>query len=113
MALTLNNLKRVDMPLNQKTKPNQTTTTLFWTCPYHLFPVIPHSLSFSGFLLHLLDLEHHFVTQWVAFISVCVGAGQRISLSVLARNPHKESEIFRETGSEGGKEGHREDREKN
>ena len=26
MALTLNNLKRVDMPLNKETKPNQTTS---------------------------------------------------------------------------------------
>ena len=54
-----------------------------------------------------------FVTQWVAFISVCVGTGQRISLSVLAQNPHKgpESGISRETKSEGGKEGPREDRE--
>ena len=25
MALALNNLKRVDMPLNKETKPNQTT----------------------------------------------------------------------------------------
>ena len=54
------------------------------------------------------------VTQWVAFIFVCVGAGQRIPLSALARNPHKgpEGEISRETGSGGGKECPREDRER-
>ena len=53
------------------------------------------------------------MTQEVAFISVCVGAGQRISLSVLTRNPHKWNvgDISCETGSEGGKEGHRKDRE--
>ena len=28
------------------------------------------------------------MTQWVAFVSVGVGASQRIPLSVLARNPH-------------------------
>ena len=53
------------------------------------------------------------VTQWVAFISVCVGAGQRASMSVLTQNPHKgsEGEISRETGSGGGKERPWEDRE--
>ena len=46
------------------------------------------------------------------FASLCVGATQTISMSVLARNPHKgpEGEISRETGSEGEKEGPREDR---
>ena len=41
------------------------------------------------------------VTRWVAFVSVCVGVGQRIPLSVLARNPHKgpEGEISRKTGN--------------
>ena len=42
-------------------------------------------------------------------ISVCVGATQRISLPVLARNPHKRPE--RETGSGGRTEGPKEDRE--
>ena len=53
------------------------------------------------------------VTRWVAFVSVCLGATQRISLSVLARNPHKGHEhgISRETGSEKGKGGSKEDRE--
>ena len=50
-----------------------------------------------------------YVTRWVALVSVCVVATQRISLSVLARNPHKGPE--RETGSGGGKEGPRDDRE--
>ena len=49
------------------------------------------------------------MTRLAAFISVCVGATQRISLSVLARNLHKERE--RETGSGGGKEGPRLHRE--
>ena len=49
------------------------------------------------------------MTRWVAFVSVCVGATQRIFLSVLERNPHKEPEC--ETGSGGGKEGPREDKE--
>ena len=31
MALALNNLKRVDMPLNKETKLNQTRTNKFWT----------------------------------------------------------------------------------
>ena len=41
------------------------------------------------------------VTLWVVSVSVCVGASQRISLSFLARNPHKgpAREIFHETGS--------------
>ena len=47
------------------------------------------------------------------FVSVCVGATQTISSSVLARNPHKglRVRISCETGSGGGKEGPREDRE--
>ena len=45
----------------------------------------------------------------MAFISICVGATQRITLSVLARNPHKGPE--RKTRSGGGKECPREDRE--
>ena len=49
------------------------------------------------------------MTRWLAFVSVCVGATQRIFLSVLARNPHKVPE--HETGIGGGKEGPREDRE--
>ena len=44
------------------------------------------------------------VTLWVASVSLCVGASQRIPLSVLARNP-------RETGSGRGKGDPREDRE--
>ena len=49
------------------------------------------------------------MTGWVAFVSVGVGASQRIPLSVLVRNPHKEPvrEISHETGSGGGKEGPR------
>ena len=44
---------------------------------------------------------------------VCVCAGQRIPLSALVRNPNKgpELEISQVTGSRGGKEGPREDRE--
>ena len=44
---------------------------------------------------------------------MCVCTGQRISLSVLARNQHKgpESEISRETRNGGGKEAPREGRE--
>ena len=49
------------------------------------------------------------VTQCIAFFSICVGATQRISLSVLVQNAHKGPE--HETGSGGGKEGPREDRE--
>ena len=47
------------------------------------------------------------------FVSVCVDATQTISLSFLARNPHKgpEDEISCESESGGGKEGPREDRE--
>ena len=56
-----------------------------------------------------IKLQFILVTQWVAFVSICVGATQRISLSVLAWNPHKGPE--RKTGSGGGKEGPREDRE--
>ena len=43
---------------------------------------------------------------------MCVCTGQRISLSVLARNPHKgpEGKISRETGSRRGEEGPRENR---
>ena len=53
------------------------------------------------------------MTRCVAIRFVCVGATQMISLSVLARNSHKgpEDEISHETGSGGGKEGPREDRE--
>ena len=54
------------------------------------------------------------MTPCVAFVSVCVGATQRISLSILVRNPHKgpEGEFSRETRSRGGKEGPREERER-
>ena len=45
----------------------------------------------------------YIVTPWVASVSVCVGASQRIPLSVLARNLHKGP--LRETGSGRGKEG--------
>ena len=40
------------------------------------------------------------MTLWVATVSVCVRASQRIHLSVLARNPHKglAREISHETG---------------
>ena len=53
------------------------------------------------------------VTRCVALVSVCVDTGQRISLSVLAWNPHRgpQGEISRVTGSGGGKERPREDRE--
>ena len=33
MALALNNLKRVDMPLNKETKPNQ-TSLIEWAYPF-------------------------------------------------------------------------------
>ena len=41
------------------------------------------------------------MTHKVAFISVYVGTGQRISLSALVQNPHKvpEGKISRKTGS--------------
>ena len=47
------------------------------------------------------------------YSKICVGATQTISLSVLARNPHKgpEDEISHQTGSGGEKEGLRGDRE--
>ena len=50
-----------------------------------------------------------FMTRWMAFVSVGVGATQRILLSVLARNPHKglAREISHETGRERGKQGPR------
>ena len=49
MALALNNLKRVDMPLNKETKPNQTVyfpsfnLTTFFLLPssYHIYPTPP------------------------------------------------------------------------
>ena len=45
------------------------------------------------------------VTRWVIFVSVGVGANQRIPLSVLARNPHKKlaCEISHKTGKGRGK----------
>ena len=36
MALALNNLKRVDMPLNKETKPNQTYKVLLLWARVHL-----------------------------------------------------------------------------
>ena len=57
-----------------------------------------------------LILLYTSVTLWAASVSVCVGASQRISLSTLARNPHKGlgCEISCETGSGRGKEDARE-----
>ena len=51
--------------------------------------------------------QSYSVTRWVAFVSVGVGASQRIPLSVLARNPHKDlsRKISHEIGRERGKEG--------
>ena len=53
------------------------------------------------------------VTRWVVSVSLCVGASQRIPLSVLVRNALKgpERETSCETASARGKEGLREDRE--
>ena len=46
------------------------------------------------------------MTRWVAFVSVGVGASQRIPLSVLTRNPHigLAREISHETGRRWKKE---------
>ena len=54
-----------------------------------------------------MTIELSVVTQWVAFVSVGVGASQKIPSSVLARNPHRGlmREISHETGRERGKEG--------
>ena len=51
---------------------------------------------------------------WLFVVLVCVCAGQRISLSALARSPYNEheDEISHETGRGGRKEGPREDKER-
>ena len=77
-------------------------TVLFFFLERH-FPSIFLFLFFSSCLCD---------TMWpFVVLGVCVCAGQIISLSTLARNPHKEpnGETFRETGSGRGKEGPRED----
>ena len=55
------------------------------------------------------------LTRWVAFVSVSVGVGasQRITLSVLARSPHKGlvRKISHKTGRGRGKEAPRENKE--
>ena len=69
--------------------------------------------NYKGMTSRLLKVRLEVCQDALQFVSVCVVATQTISLSVLARNPHKrtEGEISRETGSGRGKEGPREDRE--
>ena len=62
------------------------------------------------YIVRMIDKNNrikHTVTRWVSFVSVGVGANQRIPLSVLARNPHKglAHETSHGTGRGRGKEG--------
>ena len=61
MALALNNLKRVDMPLNKETKPNLTVFEY----------KIPHNLM-SIFILNLIHFfKVHFNLLWLDLIWNC------------------------------------------
>ena len=67
---------------------------------------------FYSIICTLFCYTHNCDTLRVAPVSVCVGASQWNSLSVLARNPHKgpAREISHKTRNRRGKEGPREDR---
>ena len=63
MDLALNNLKRVDMPLNKETKPNQ-TLTINDTSKYSVYPtlnliiIFTQDIELSNLLVNLPTPSH-------------------------------------------------------